>query len=155
MTRWFKRISKALFALVALLAAGLGLWVFHTQPMYDGQLKSEGLKEPVNIKRDAADVVHIFAQSDRDAAFALGFAHAQDRSWQLEFNRRIMQGELSEILGEATLPTDKLMRTLGLMHVAQKQLELLPVDVREQLLIAMASTPFMPTAHKGYRQSLR
>ncbi len=133
MTRWIKRIFKALLVLVVLSAAGFGLWVFHTQPMYDGQLRSEGLKEPVNIKRDGADVVHIFAQSDRDAAFALGFAHAQDRSWQLEFNRRIMQGELSEILGEATLPTDKLMRTLGLMQVAQKQLELLPTDVREQL----------------------
>lgn len=133
MTRWVKRILKALLGVVVLLAAGLGLWVFHTQPMYDGQLRSEGLKDPVNIKRDGADVVHIFAQTDRDAAFALGFAHAQDRSWQLEFNRRIMQGELSEILGETTLPTDKLMRTLGLMQAAQKQLELLPDDVREQL----------------------
>ena len=77
MTRWIKGILKTLLGLILLLAAGLGLWVFHTQPMYDGQLRSEGLKEPVNIKRDGADVVHIFAQSDRDAAFALGFAHAQ------------------------------------------------------------------------------
>jgi penicillin amidase len=133
MTRWLRRIFKAVFWLVLSLAAGLGLWVFHTQPMYEGQLRSEGLLQPVNIKRDAADVVHIAAQSNRDAAFALGFSHAQDRSWQLEFNRRVMHGELSEILGEATLPTDKLMRTLGLMHVAQKQLELLPADVREHL----------------------
>jgi penicillin amidase len=91
------------------------------------------LKQPVNIKRDASDVVHIFAQSNRDAAFALGFAHAQDRSWQMEFNRRIMHGELSEILGDVTLPTDKLMRTLGLMQVAQQQLDQLPAEVREQL----------------------
>jgi penicillin amidase len=133
MSRWLKRIFKTLLWGVAALIAGLGLWVFHTQPMYDGQLTSEGLKQPVNIKRDAADVVHIFAQSNRDAAFALGFAHAQDRSWQMEFNRRIMHGELSEVLGEATLPTDKLMRTLGLMQVAQQQLDQLPADVREQL----------------------
>jgi penicillin amidase len=133
MSRWLKRIFTALLWGVAALIAGLGLWVFHTQPMYDGQLTSEGLKQPVTIKRDAADVVHIFAQSNRDAAFALGFAHAQDRSWQMEFNRRIMHGELSEILGEATLPTDKLMRTLGLMQVAQQQLDQLPADVREQL----------------------
>lgn len=133
MSRWLKRIFKALLWGVAGLIAGLGLWVFHTQPMYDGQLTSEGLKQPVNIKRDAADVVHIFAQSNRDAAYALGFAHAQDRSWQMEFNRRLMRGELSEILGETTLPTDKLMRTLGLMQVAQQQLDQLPADVREQL----------------------
>jgi len=133
MSRWLKRIFKALLWVAAALIAGLGLWVFHTQPMYDGQLTSEGLKQPVTIKRDAADVVHIFAQSNRDAAFALGFAHAQDRSWQMEFNRRLMRGELSEILGEATLHTDKLMRTLGLMQVAQQQLDQLPADVREQL----------------------
>ena len=133
MSRWLKRICKTLLWGVAALIAGLGLWVFHTQPMYDGQLTSEGLKQPVNIKRDAADVVHIFAQSNRDAAFALGFAHAQDRSWQMEFNRRLMRGELSDILGEATLATDKLMRTLSLMQVAQQQLDQLPADVREQL----------------------
>ncbi len=133
MSRWLKRIFKALLWGIAALIAGLGLWVFHTQPMYDGQLTSEGLKQPVTIKRDAADVVHIFAQSNRDAAFALGFAHAQDRSWQMEFNRRLMRGELSEILGEATLATDKLMRTLSFMQVAQQQLDQLPADVREQL----------------------
>jgi penicillin amidase len=133
MSRWLKRIFKTLAWGFAALLAGLGLWVFHTQPMYDGQLTSEGLKQPVNIKRDAADVVHIFAQSNRDAAYALGFAHAQDRSWQMEFNRRLMRGELSEILGEATLATDKLMRTLGLMQVAQQQLDQLPAEVREQL----------------------
>lgn len=133
MSRWLRRIFKTVFWSVVALMAALGLWVFHTQPMYDGQLTREGLKQPVNIKRDAADVVHIFAQSNRDAAFALGFAHAQDRSWQMEFNRRVMHGELSEILGETTLPTDKLMRTLGLMQVAQQQLDQLPADVREQL----------------------
>jgi penicillin amidase len=133
MPHWLKRICKTLLWSFAALIAGLGLWVFHTQPMYDGQLSSKGLKQPVSIKRDDADVVHIFAQTDSDAAFALGFAHAQDRSWQLEFNRRIMQGELSEILGDVTLPTDKLMRTLGLMQAAQKQLDSLPVQVREYL----------------------
>lgn len=133
MTRWFHRIFKILMVGLLALALALGVWVFHTQPLHDGSLRSEGLSQPVQIKRDDADVVHIFAQSDRDAAFALGFAHAQDRSWQLEFNRRLMHGELSEILGEVTLPTDKLMRTLGVMQAAEQQLASLPADVREQL----------------------
>lgn len=133
MTRWFQIVFRTLIWLVLAMAAALGLWVFHTQPMYDGKLAVKGLSAPVDIQRDEADVVHIAAATDRDAAFALGFAHAQDRSWQLEFNRRVMHGELSEILGEATLPTDKLMRTLGLMQAAQQQLERLPADVRDQL----------------------
>jgi penicillin amidase len=115
------------------LAACLGVWVFHTQPMYDGKLVYKNLSAQVEIKRDPAGVVHILANTDSDAAFALGFSHAQDRSWQLEFNRRVLHGELSEILGEATLPTDKLMRTLGVMQAAQEQLKRLPTDVRDQL----------------------
>jgi penicillin amidase len=101
--------------------------------MYDGKLIYKNLSAPVEIKRDVSGVVHISANTDRDAAFALGFSHAQDRSWQLEFNRRVLRGELSEILGVATLPTDKLMRTLGLMQAAQQQLDRLPADVRDQL----------------------
>ncbi len=101
--------------------------------MYDGKLQREGLRQSTNIQRDAAGVVHIFASNQHDAAFALGFAHAQDRSWQMEFNRRLMHGELAEILGEAALPTDKLMRTLGLIQAAQRQLDQLPADVREHL----------------------
>ena len=133
MTRWLKMIFKAALWLMLAVAAGLGLWVFHTQPMYDGKLIYKNLSAPVEIKRDVSGVVHISANTDRDAAFALGFSHAQDRSWQLEFNRRVLRGELSEILGVATLPTDKLMRTLGLMQAAQQQLDRLPADVRDQL----------------------
>ena len=44
----------------------------------------------------------IQAQSARDAWFSLGYVHAQERGWQLEFNRRVMHGELSEVLGPAT-----------------------------------------------------
>ena len=133
MPRTLTTAFKLLSWLVLALAASLGLWVYHTQPLYDGQLATPGLQEPVAIQRDAAGVVHIQARNDIDAAFALGFSHAQDRSWQLEFNRRLMRGELSEILGEVTLPTDKLMRTLGLMPAAQAQLSRLPAEVVAQL----------------------
>ena len=120
-------------SLLLLLAIVSGGWIFYTLPKYDGSLTLQGLKKPVQVARDSADLVHIKAESLHDAAFALGFSHAQDRSWQLEFNRRLMRGELSEILGEATLPTDKLMRTLGVRQAAQKQWENLPLDVREML----------------------
>jgi len=53
----------------------------------------------------------------------MGFVHAQERGWQLAFNRRLMRGELSEILGQATLDTDKLMRTLGIIGMAKQQLQ--------------------------------
>ncbi|HXE46995.1 MAG TPA: penicillin acylase family protein, partial [Ramlibacter sp.] len=62
--------------------------------------------------------------------FALGWVHAQERGWQLEFNRRVMHGELSEVLGPATLETDKLLRTLGIMQSAQAQWQRLPDDAK-------------------------
>ena len=133
MTRWVRLFLKILLFLFMTLAIVFGSWVIYSQPMYDGKLHIKGLSNSVDIQRDSADVTHIVASNDRDAAFALGFVHAQDRSWQLEFNRRVIRGELSEILGETTLPTDKLMRTLGLIHAAQKQLEQLPTEVVDQL----------------------
>lgn len=151
MARWLKRIGITVLGLVGVLAAGLAYWVFHTQPVYDGRLAIAGLAAPVEIKRDEAGVVHILAGSDREAAWGLGFAHAQDRSWQLEFNRRLMRGELSEILGEATLPTDKLIRTLGVMTAAQQQLERLPAEVREQL---QAYSDGVNAFHRQGRQGL-
>jgi penicillin amidase len=68
----------------------------------------------VTISRDAYDTVYIRARSDKDAFFAMGFAQAQDRLWQLELQRRIVQGRMSEVFGKATLGRDVWFRTLDL-----------------------------------------
>ncbi|WP_353238740.1 penicillin acylase family protein [Limnohabitans sp.] len=121
--KWIGRL--VLLLLAAVLAAGgvLAVHLLRSMPQLNGQLKLAGLGAPVNITRDAADVTHIEGASALDTWRALGFVHAQERGWQLEFNRRLMRGELSEILGTATLDTDKLMRTLGIIGMAQKQLK--------------------------------
>ena len=119
--KWMGRLALLLVA--ALLVAGgfLAVQLLHSLPRLDGQATLKGLAGPVQITRDASDVTHIMAGSPLDAWRAMGFVHAQERGWQLEFNRRLMRGELSEILGAATLDTDKLMRTLGIIAVARKQ----------------------------------
>ena len=119
--KWIGRL--ALLLLAALLVSGgvLAVHLLRSMPQLDGQLKLAGLSAPVNISRDAADVTRIEGASALDTWRALGFVHAQERGWQLEFNRRLMRGELSEILGAATLDTDKLMRTLGIIGMAQRQ----------------------------------
>ncbi len=130
---WFKRLMWALVALLVLLALGLGWYVQRSLPRLDGAMTLAGLKAPVQVRRDAADVTHLRATSLRDAAFALGVVHAQERGWQLEFNRRVMEGTLSEVLGEPTLETDKLIRTLGILRAAQRQWEGLPPDAQALL----------------------
>ena len=125
---WLKRILWALLGALILLAAGLAVYVNRSFPALDGELKAAGLKAPVSVSRDAADVTHIKAQSPVDAWFAIGYVHAQERGWQLEFNRRVMHGELSEAFGPATLETDKLLRTLGIMQAAEHQWQALPAE---------------------------
>ncbi len=131
--RWFKKLGLGVLALCLLLASALAVYVWRSFPALSGEQKLPGLQGSVRITRDAADVTHIFAQSQADAALALGYTHAQERSWQLEFNRRVMHGELSAILGPATLETDKLMRSLGIVRAAQKQFDALPAESKKVL----------------------
>jgi penicillin amidase len=121
--KWIGRLVLLLLAAVLVLGGVLAVHLLRSMPQLDGQLKLAGLNGQVSITRDAADVTHIEGATVLDTWRALGFVHAQERGWQLEFNRRLMRGELSEILGSATLDTDKLMRTLGIIGMAHKQLK--------------------------------
>ena len=56
---------------------------------------------------------HIKATSREDGYFGLGFEHAKHRLFQMDMNRRIAKGTLSEIFGKRTIDTDKFMRKLG------------------------------------------
>ncbi len=128
--RWIKRIGGGLLLLLGIVALVLAIYIWRSLPQLSGSLQATGLQQAVQIKRDASDVTHIFAQTDTDAAFALGYTHAQERLWQLETNRRVMHGLLSEVFGSATLETDQLMRSLGIIRAAQKQYDLLPADAK-------------------------
>jgi len=125
-----RKSLKIIGALLALLLVAAAVYVWRSFPRLDGEMRAAGLTAPVLVRRDPSDVTHIQAQSIADAAFALGWVHAQERGWQLEFNRRVMHGELSEVLGSATLETDKLLRTLGIMQSAQAQWQRLPDDAK-------------------------
>lgn len=131
--RWIRRLFIAL-GLLTLTLAATGLWYARqTLPVMDGVLKLAGLSAPVQVRRDASDVTHIQATRSQDAWMALGYVHAQERGWQLAFNRAVMRGSLSAFLGPATLDTDKLMRTLGIRQAALRQLAALPPDAREAM----------------------
>ena len=130
---WLKRILGLFFVLLVLAAAAAGVYVHQAFPTLDGELQAAGLSAPVKVARDSADITHIKAESPHDAWFSLGYVHAQERGWQLEFNRRVMLGELSEVFGPATLETDKLMRTLGIMQAAERQWQSLPAEGRDAM----------------------
>ena len=117
--RWLLRILTA--ALVLGLLAVWGAYYFFSRslPDYDATHEVAGISAPMEIVRDTADVPHIFGATDADVYFGLGFAHAQDRLWQMTVMRRTAQGRLSEIFGERTVKTDELLRRLDLYGAAE------------------------------------
>ena len=118
--RWTLRLLTA--ALVAgAVAIGTLVWLAsRSLPEYDETQVVAGLTAPVEIVRNTHNVPHVFAASDADVFFGLGYAHAQDRLWQMTMLRRTAQGRLSELFGRRTLRTDELMRRLGLYRAAAR-----------------------------------
>ncbi|MDH5528637.1 MAG: penicillin acylase family protein, partial [Paracoccaceae bacterium] len=120
--RWLLRIFLGLAALVvAVLCLGY-YFASRSLPEYDAEFVLKGLKDQVEIVRDTADVPHIFGRNDADVFFGLGFAHAQDRLWQMTVMRRTAQGRLSEVFGQVSVKTDELMRRLDLYGAASQSL---------------------------------
>ncbi len=131
--RWLLRIFTGL---VVLGAIGLALSYFflsRSLPDYNARLTVPGLDAPVEIVRNTHNVPHIFGESDEDVFFGLGFAHAQDRLWQMMLLRRTAQGRLSEVFGPRTLRTDELMRRLDIYPLAQRAVTAQDAETRAAL----------------------
>ena len=92
---------------VAAIVAAAGVlahrYASRSLPVVNGSIEVAGVSAPVDIVRDASAIPHIFGATRRDTLFGLGYVHAQDRLWQMEFQRRIGFGRLSEIFGAATV----------------------------------------------------
>lgn len=87
----------------------------------------------VQLDRDRFGLPTIRAQTEAAALYALGVAHAQDRLWQIVFNRRVAQGRLSELLGARTIDTDRFIRTLGIYRRAEQLAAQLDPDTGQLL----------------------
>jgi penicillin amidase len=87
-------------------------------------------KHSATLYRDTWGVPHIYANTPADAHFGLGFVHAQDRLWQMECQRRLAMGRLSEIFGSRSVSGDQLVRTVGLHRAAEAAWQSLPADAK-------------------------
>ena len=105
---------------VVLMAAGTASWVlYRSQPELAGSDRLAGLAGDVTVIRGAHAIPHIFAGSFEDGYRALGYLHAQDRFFQMDFARRIAAGRMAEFAGASALRSDRFMRTLGLYRTAE------------------------------------
>ncbi len=118
-----KRIILAILILIVLIAGSIYFWLRSTAPDYSGTKTLAGLNNTAEVVYDDYGIPHVYAKNARDACFALGYAHAQDRLFQMVMIRRVIQGRLAEILGKELVNTDKYMLTLSINDAAKKSAE--------------------------------
>ncbi len=151
------KILVAIFLLLALAALAAWGWLERSLPRLDGVVEAKGLERSVDVVRDREGVPHIFAKDEHDGWFAMGYVHAQDRLWQMEFQRRVAEGRLAEFLGERAFGVDLLMRTLGIARLAARVVANLDPDTRANLEAYaagvnafLASDPVLPIEFQAF-----
>lgn len=70
------------------------------------------------IERDGYGVPHVRGENEAAAWFGMGYACAQDRMFQLDYDRRRACGRWAEVAGAAAVPADVLARRLRLADAA-------------------------------------
>jgi penicillin amidase len=124
--RFFLRFLSWFVALVVVIVAAVVWWfVYRPLPQLQGTIRLPGLQNDVTVERDNWGVPHIRAGSVEDMVEAQGYVMAQDRLWQMDLLRRVGRGQLSEILGPATLGVDKQFRIFGFGRAADRDIPLM------------------------------
>ncbi len=117
------KVIVSLFAIVfAMIALTVWFLVQGSLPTLDGNVDVNDhypLSHSTRLERDALGMVTVFAANRNDANFAIGFAHGQDRFFQLDLQRRYAAGELSQLFGAVALDQDKSMRLHNFRRVAE------------------------------------
>jgi penicillin amidase len=102
-------------------------------PDLNANIAIPGLTGDVDLRRDAWGIPHIRAASRQDAFAGLGFAHAQDRLWQMEALVRRGTGRYAEWVGKSALAGDILARQVDTEGACRRDLALLSGETFEML----------------------
>lgn len=140
MNRWVKNligITAALIFIIVVLIIGSIFMLQSSLPEYSGEQIVENIKNETAIYRDEYGVAYIISENEMDAYYALGYAHAQERLFQMDLSRRAGQGKLSEIFGTKTIFFDKMFRTIGLSELAKQNYSKYD-SLSKQILISYA-----------------
>ena len=145
--------TKRTIGIFGALLGALGVAAFATLrkslPQTRGTLAIDGVLQPVEILRDRWGVPHIYAKNTHDLFMAQGFVHAQDRLWQMESQRRLGHGTLSELIGNRAVDTDRYMRILGLGRSAHADAAVLSGDSLANVSAYVAGINTFLATHKN------
>ena len=126
MASWWQKTLVGVAGLAGLAGGAYVMLMRRPLPKTKGELSLQGLHEPVEVITDRYGVPHIYAQNEDDLFFAQGYVHAQERLWQMELNRRIASGRLSDIFGEIGIETDRFARRVGMHRASAEAASQLP-----------------------------
>ena len=147
--RILKWIVGIFVGLILVIFVGIYAYLRFTLPDYKGEISVPGINKPVDIIRDSYGMPHIYAQTDSDAYFALGYCVAQDRLFHMDLMRRAARGKLAEILGPDLVPVDKFFRTI----TAGKSIEEIAAAYQPETIFAArayaAGVNYFIKHHKG------
>ncbi len=128
--KWFRYSLAILTCLAALSLMAFFCLPFLNDYQNKGDLQLKGLKDKVMIQRDENGMAYVHAKNTDDAILAQGFVTAQDRLFQMQLTRLVIQGRASELAGPVAKNLDIRMRTIGLYRMAQKQERILDDKTR-------------------------
>jgi penicillin amidase len=154
--RWGRRLGVGLVLVLLVLGGGGATWMNRalraSLPQLEGRRRLSGLSAAVTVGRDVHGVPRIEGASRLDVSRAIGFVHAQERFFQMDLLRRRAAGELSEIIGPATVAVDREVRVHRFRRVAERVLAASTAEERAHLeayaagvnagLAALAGPPF-------------
>jgi penicillin amidase len=128
--RWL-RMTLLVVALLAVLGFGGAWWAMRQSlPQVEGSAEAASLAAAATIERDARGIPVITANSRSDLAYATGYAHAQDRFFQMDLSRRLAAGELAELFGPVAVRQDTRTRRYAFRAVARRVIEAAPAEER-------------------------
>ncbi len=122
-----KKILSIILIVLAVSLTGLGIFGYYFLrsgvPIYDEAVILEELSEEVGVHYTGRGVPYIAAVNESDLYLMQGYLHAKERMWQMELQRRVVQGRLSEVLGEDQLQADRFLKTINLEKIAGQMLK--------------------------------
>ncbi|MGE7091367.1 penicillin acylase family protein [Lysinibacillus sp. NPDC048646] len=131
--KWLVGVVAFLAIVLLVVFIGFTWFMNKSKPIIEGDLAVSVLDQDVTVTRDDKGVPHILAETDADLYRAQGYVQAQDRLFQMDLARRQASGRLSEVIGEATINTDKHFLTFSLRDAAEKSLSAYDAESKQVL----------------------
>ena len=128
----FKRtLFIVCIVLLIVLAGFIYILPYLNSYQTDGTITLSGLRKPVTVIRDEKGMPYIKAENFEDVITAQGFVTAQDRLFQMQLNRMMAQGRISELAGDKAIGLDTRMRTIGIHRIAKAHARILDQETRD------------------------